>query len=133
MKFLKNTATYLLCAIIVCMPMSCVGPMGQAQGTAMKTEISKQIDAGEISEQLGLFLIAEINKRMDPNYSGGLDWDLILKSAGGIGLAVIGSLTGIRLQRGPAKPMDKSQANLLKDMLAQFAASKDPKVGDPNA
>jgi hypothetical protein len=131
MKILKAISVYTLCAMLVCMPMSCVGPMGTAQGNALKTEISAQIEAGEVSEELGLFLIAEINKRMDPNYSGGIDWDAILKSGGGILLAAVSAYTGVRITRGPAKPMDKSNAGILDDLVAEFKAKKEE--GEPSA
>lgn len=124
MKFLKKTATYLLCAIIVCMPMSCLGPMPQAQGAAMKTEINKQMEEGDISAELGSFLLAEITKRMDPNYSGGIDWDAILKSGGGILLAAVSAYTGVRISRGPAKKLDKSQARLLENLIADYEAAQ---------
>jgi len=124
MKILKTLSVYTLCAMLVCMPMSCVGPMSPAQGNALKTEISAQIDAGEVSEELGLFLIAEINKRMDPNYSGGIDWDSILASGGGILLAAVSAYTGVRITRGPAKPMDKSQASILEDLIAEYKAKQ---------
>lgn len=130
MKFLKKIATYLLCAIIVCMPMSCIGPMPQAQGVAMKTEINKQMEDGDISEELGNYLLAEITKRMDPSYSGGVDWDAILKSGGGILLAAVSAYTGVRITRGPAKKLDKSQAALLEDLIADFKVKKDSDAGD---
>ena len=122
MKFLKHLSTYLLCAVLVLLPMSCQGPLPFAQGSALKTEVHAQVKAGDISPELGAYLIAEIDKRMDPNYSGGIDWDLVLKSGGGIALSVISALTGVRLVRGPAKPMDKSQAEILNEIIADWTA-----------
>lgn len=124
MKILKTLSVSLICAVLVLAPVSCVGPLPLAQGEAVKVEIQAQIKAGDISPELGAFLIAEIDKRMDPNSSGDIDWDLILKSLGGIGLAVVTSITGVRLTRGPAKPLDKSQAGLLKEVLAKAYVQK---------
>lgn len=123
MKFLKNTATYLLCAIILCAPMtSCKGPMPKQQGSALKIEINNQMRDGSISPELGRLLIAEIARRTDPNYSGGIDWEVVLASTGGILIAALSAYTGVRLKRGPAKPMNKSNAKILKELIAQAKA-----------
>ncbi len=120
MKLIKKTATYLLCAILFLAPMtSCIGGIPPAQGQAAITEIKTQVKEGSLSKELGDLLIQRIMARMDPNYSGEIDWDQIMVVGGGILSAVIASVTGVRLARGPAKPLDGSQASLLKDLLAR--------------
>ncbi|KKN08010.1 hypothetical protein LCGC14_1061030 [marine sediment metagenome] len=121
MNFLKKPAAYLLCAVLLFAPMtSCKGPLPAEQGNAMIVEIEKQKVEGKLSPELAAFLIKTIQERMDPNYSGGIDWDQVMLIGGGLVSAVFASLTGVRLTRGAAKPMDKSQADILKKLISDW-------------
>ncbi len=125
MNFFKKPAAYFLCAVLLFAPMtSCVGPLPPEQGNAMIVEIKKQKEEGKVSPELAAFLIKTIQERMDPDYSGSIDWDQVMLIGGGLLSAVVASLTGVRLTRGAAKPLDKSQADILKSLVAEYEARK---------
>lgn len=127
MKLIKNIPTYFLCLFLVFAPLtmtSCIGSMPEQQGHSLIMEVEAQVREGLISRQVGDSLIQMIEFKMDPANSGGVDWDAVLLSVGGIASAVIASVTGVRITRGPAKPMDPSQADMLKDLLAERAAEQ---------
>lgn len=91
------------------------------EGAALIAEIEAQVRAGIISPELGQVMIQQVRDGMAGH---GIDWPTIGASIGGIGLAVLSSITGVRITRGPAKPMDKSQAEVIREMIAERAAAK---------
>lgn len=123
MKFIKHLSIYVVCAMLVFLPMSCSGPLPQVDGQIMITEIQKQQAEGFLSPELASFLIGEIQKRMDPD-SSGIDWESAMQSAGSVLIAAASAYAGVRVVRGPATKLNKSQADALREMLASYVAQK---------
>jgi len=117
---MRKLATYVFCLFLVFMPMtSCIGPQVSPQaGATLIAEIDAQERDGLLTPAKALALREAVEEMMS---EGGVDWETLLYTVGGAALTAI---TGVRISRGPAKPMDKSQAQELKDMLAERRAAK---------
>jgi hypothetical protein len=92
----------------------------------MIEEVKKQKAEGLISPELADEVVAFIERRMDPDdpLNQGVDWEAVLYSGGGILLSILSAYTGVRITRGPPKPMDSSDADTLKEIIAQFKESR---------
>lgn len=118
---MRKLATYVFCLFIVFAPMaSCIGSQLSPQaGNTLIAEINEQEKAGFISPSKATALRETIAELMN---GGGVDWETILYTVGGAALTAI---TGVRLTRGPAKPLDKSEAKDLKEFLAERRKAKE--------
>jgi hypothetical protein len=118
---MRKLAAYFVCLTLVFMPMtSCMGAQLTPQaGQTLHAEVDAQQRDGLITPAKATALHEAIDGLMSEQ---GIDWETILYTVGGAALTAI---TGVRISRGPAKPMDKSQAQELKDMLAERRASKE--------
>lgn len=117
---MRKLATYTFCLCLVFMPLtSCLGARLSPQaGATLHAEVDAQVRDGLITQVKATALHEAINDLMTEQ---GIDWETILYTVGGAALTAV---TGVRISRGPAKPMDKSQALELKDMLAERRAMK---------
>ena len=123
---IRDLPTYAVCLLIFCMPMtSCMGAqLSPAAGSTLHAEVDAQTRDGLISPAKATALHEAIDGLMSEQ---GIDWETILYTVGGAALTAI---TGVRITRGPAKPMDKSQARELQDMLAERREAKELEGGD---
>lgn len=110
---MKKIAIWALMPFLVFPPLtSCRAFFTDEQRAAILEEINAQERDGLISSAK-----AQALREVLVESDGGVDWETISTIAGGVGLSIVGALTGVRLQRGPAKPLPKSQAAELRSLL----------------
>lgn len=111
---MKALLSGILVAVLAIASMSSCQGLGLSpeQKETLLIEVQAQEDEGLISSaEAGM--LREILER-----DGQFDWGALGTALGGIALSIVGAITGVRIQRGPAKPVDPSQASLLKELLA---------------
>ena len=106
---MKAFGIWFLCIAITFTP-AC-GVLTDDQQIAVLAEIEAQAQEGLLTEAEAAFLREKVMS------DGDWDWEAIGAVVGGLATAVLGSLLGVRLTRGPAKPLDKSQASVLAELL----------------
>lgn len=125
---MRQVRSMVLVAALAMPAVGCVGlGLAPAEKSAVIAEVEAQVREGTMTQAQGE-AIKEIIES-----DGQIDWDAILYGAGGLALSVITALTGVRIQRGPGKPMDKSQASALRDLVEQHMARKSAEQAMPAA
>lgn len=119
----RVAAVYLLCLVVVLAPVACLGPT--------LTEDQYSMFLGEVAamEREGTLTAAEAETLREwaeslKSNGGGVDWDRVTEIGVGMIGAVLAALTGVRLTRGPAKPVDRSQGKLLPEVLSDYLAKR---------
>lgn len=121
---MKTILTYVFCLMLVVVPViGCVSPtITDDQYTTFVAEVDAMERDGTLTEAEADTLREWAFTLTDDG--GGVDWDRIGEIGLGMLGAVVAALTGVRVVRGPAKPVDKSQGALLSGLLDDYRRQK---------
>ena len=113
--------TTVLCALLAFAPLTaCTVPqLAPAQGAALIQEIDSQERDGLLTPAKAEALREAIRQLVEGEP---FDWESMLYQIGG---AALFALTGVRIMRGPAKPLDKSQAEVLRELVEAARKAKE--------
>ena len=119
-------STYLLCGVLALAPApilltSCTTPITTTQQANLHAEVDALRASGSISDIQAAWLHAQIDEMAK---GGGVDWGALGETLLAIGGAVGAALFGVRITRGPAKPMEKSQTEVLREMIESARKAK---------